>query len=97
MSALKAQFTGEVSTMWEGGPDRRVSPKKTPGATIPLAKGGFGGSYVCQVCQSAVAGVYLAKSNNGATRKWVCGECRSVENAKIAKPQPKHLHRRQAL
>jgi hypothetical protein len=80
-------FRGEIKTMWPGGPDRRWSQTKIPGATMPLDSGGYGGSYVCQACQGVTVGVYIAKSSEEYAGLWICGECRNAEITRNAKPR----------
>lgn len=80
-------FQGEVKTMWEDGPDRRISSKSVAGARMPLESGAYGGSYVCQACQSVTVGVYIAKLPSLHAGKWICGDCRNTETSANAKPR----------
>jgi hypothetical protein len=63
--------------MWAGGPLRRWSPVRTNGCPMPLAGGGFGGSYVCGGCQRPVAGVYRVIDRVQRRESWLCDGCRS--------------------
>lgn len=83
----KATFRGEIRTMWEGGPDRRWSQTKIPGAKMHLDNGGYGGSYVCQACREPTEGVYIAGRSSEHEGKWICGGCRNAEITKNATPR----------
>ena len=73
-----------VKRMWAGGPFRRWSPVRTSGCPMPLAGGGFGGSYVCGECQRPVAGVYRVIDRVQRRESWLCDGCRSQGLAEIA-------------
>jgi hypothetical protein len=62
-----------VRRMWEGGPLRSWSPTKTTLATLAHARGGFVGSYACDLCRRSCDGVYSLKEE----QKWLCGACKS--------------------
>ncbi len=66
--ALKASPVG--ARMWHGGPLRRWSPVRTASCQMPLASGGYGGSYLCDGCQKPVVGIYRARE------AWLCAACK---------------------
>ena len=82
--------TTDVRRLWPGGPLRRWSAIRSSGCQIPLATGGFGGSYVCEGCREPVAGVYGVIRGVQRRQSWLCGSCKvqpagvSAQNRRIS-------------
>lgn len=77
-----------VKRMWGGGPLRMFSNTRDPQATIRYHNAdidGFAGSYVCELCERPVDGVYFVKSET----KWLCGGCREL--VRTPKPLDKRI------
>jgi hypothetical protein len=58
--------------MWNGGPIRMWSARKTSQAPMSYADGGFVGSYVCTGSWEPCDGLYLVREE----QKWLCGPCK---------------------
>jgi hypothetical protein len=69
----------EVRRMWEGGPLRQWSAKRTNTTGLALGHGGFAGSYVCDGCQRSVDGLYDVRE----AKKWLCGACREARKPHV--------------
>jgi hypothetical protein len=50
---------------------------------MPLTGGGFGGSYVCEVCSEPVAGVYRVIDRVQSRESWLCATCKGRESAAV--------------
>jgi hypothetical protein len=64
-----------VIRMWDGGPLRQFSRAQASSHYVGYSgpfKTGYAGSYICDRCQGASAGVYLATE----AHKWLCGPCK---------------------
>lgn len=68
---------GSARRMWPGGPLRRWSPARTSGCDMPLDRGGYGGSYVCEGCMQPVPGVYRVFRGVQRRETWLCGGCKA--------------------
>jgi len=82
----------QIRRMWEGGPLRQWSEKRTNRTGIALASGGFGGCYVCDGCRMPVKGIYLLRGESLPCRidfGWVCQPCRRAVRPR--KEQPAQL------
>ena len=82
----------EVMRSWPGGPLRRWSPVRQGQCKMPLAEGGFGGSYVCEGCSEPVAGVYRVFDRVERQESWLCAHCKEQSDAHKV-PQKEKSHR----
>jgi ribosomal protein S27AE len=77
----------QIRRMWEGGPLRNWSDRKTTLTPMSHNRGGFVGTYVCERCLGSCDGVYLAREE----QRWLCGACKTVVTTK--QEQPAQLRR----
>lgn len=68
--------------MWPGGPLRNWSPMREGGCTMPLAGGGFGGSYLCDGCLTPAPGVYRIIDPLQRRESWFCASCKAKSAAR---------------
>jgi hypothetical protein len=50
---------------------------------MPLAGGGFAGSYVCDGCSEPVAGVYRVIDQVERRESWLCASCKTEQIATV--------------
>lgn len=77
MTPVTGVSPSKVKRMWPGGPLRRWSPVRQTGCKMPLADGGFGGSYVCEGCSEPVAGLYRMFDRVEQRESWLCVRCKT--------------------
>ena len=77
----------QIRRMWEGGPLRNWSDRKTTLTPMSHNRGGFVGAYVCERCLGSCDGVYLVREE----QSWLCGACRAAVATK--QQQPAQLRR----
>ena len=58
---------------WAGGPLRNWSATKTTRTPLGHARGGFVGSYACDLCLRTCDGVYWLRE----AQRWLCGACKN--------------------
>lgn len=80
---VTATVAHSTRRIWPDGPLRRWSLVRTNGCQMPLAGGGFGGSYVCDGCSEPVAGVYRAIDRVERRESWLCAACKTVQTATV--------------
>ena len=65
-----------IRRMWDGGPLRQVSTKRVSNGNWTTYESpgfkGYAGTYVCDICQRPVEGLYRATRG----LKWACGACK---------------------
>ena len=79
-----ASATHSVRRMWPVGPLRRWSPVRNTGCGMPLTKGGFGGSYVCDGCSEPVRGVYRVIDRVEERTSWLCAACKAQQATTVS-------------